>query len=191
MLQVKDYGAEVGRATLIPAEDFLLSLTAPVLKSLNLAAAWTKKEPAESNAATLIANATSDTGFAITTILTSQNGQPSPIHIIRNGKTDRTLLVGETNLSSTQRRMLEKGNITYICRTDFLALQKIKAFLQGALRAENVTAIASLKEAFLMRSTAANDQPADQGLAELLLTATPKIDQVRHFYSMPVEKLVA
>ena len=121
--------------SLVSNNVLLHSLTIPVAGKANLFALWNKaitKGAFIRDEASAIGQAQSNSGVAITSVLLKKADQPvySKMHILRNDKLKRTMIVGEETISDDLYNRLKRNNIIYISQGHESTTNTITAELQ-------------------------------------------------------------
>ncbi len=153
---------------LLSRDAFLRTLAAPDLRNRNLKAVWNEAISASGAVAkgqgdtidesVAMAENTSKTGLAVTTIVVSHGEgegktKPVPLHIVWNSKADKLLVVGDGAIDPDLKRAFNMSNAVYIDRAEQGAVKKIETALKRVVSGKNSRDGNFLKAAFLMRNT--------------------------------------
>lgn len=148
---MKDANLDFSLKDLVRHDELLEGLANPATRGRNLRNIWDRnltallqKDPAESrkfmesdNALQIAENNGSPQGLALTTLsvgLDTRHEEKSvAVHILRNNRLGRTLVVGEKALPSKLRTAFEKANIRYVNKNAKDALDTVKAALNEVL----------------------------------------------------------
>ena len=167
---------------LLDMENLLTSLALPVIGRTNMDALWNKALTGggfSPNEKTSMAQAASDdSGLSITTLLCKGNADKAdayvPLHVIRNSKTHRTMIVGDAPIDDALYDRLKRNKIVYINRQFEGADVWVNTEIRGMVESQFEQA---LREAFLLRNKAAGgktDAPLSQLLSDASLTTPDK-----------------
>lgn len=146
----KDKNLDFAYEDLVTQNEFLASIANPVTRARNLRNLWednlnllirsegSDPQPAYIQdydiALNIAQNKSKDTGLALTTVNVAHTGQEQSVtvHVMRNNKSDKTLIVGES-IPSKLRDAFRKANIHYVDRKAPDAKAQIKTALKDVL----------------------------------------------------------
>lgn len=134
---------EIKPEDLLGQDHLLAALALPKLGPNNIAALWSSALQNALNSplaafdeAIQFSSAKSSTGFAITTLLISNkegsNAGQFPLHVVRDGKKDLTLVIGES-CPENLREFLKEAKIEFVDRYEGNARTKVQTFLNRML----------------------------------------------------------
>jgi hypothetical protein len=159
--------------SLLNVQNFLYSITMPVVGANNLKALWNEahtKGAFVRSEATAIGQAQSSSGVAITSVLVQNadaKGKPAyaPMHLLRNDKLKRTVIIGDETIDDELYNRLKRSNIVYINRSHEAGPSRIPSELQIMMEAGMEE---DVKEAFLLRNKVKSSKVETASLAKLL-----------------------
>jgi hypothetical protein len=143
-LRLKDgRKVEIKPEDLLGQDHLLAALALPKLGPSNISSLWTSALKNSLNSplvafdeAVQFSTASSSTGFALTTLLLSSkegsNAGQFPVHVLRDGKKDLTLVIGES-CPENLREFLKEAKIEFVDRYEGNARTKVQTFLNRML----------------------------------------------------------
>jgi len=171
---------EVPAAELLPVRTLMPSLAAPVLRSHNLKALWNNNALSDSGSVVkgmddysdrslAMAEGKSDTGLAITTMMTGgeSTGSTVPVYIVWNQKNDDVLIVGEGALDRNVMDAYAHSRTVYVDRLEEGAERRVKSALFHLLDDADSVDEELLKGAFLLRNTLGANEEAEEARTPL------------------------
>jgi len=191
-----DKALDFGLADVVTHNEFLSSLVNPVTRSRNLRNLWDENLTAlirqsdvksgttyylhEHDVALHIAeNRSKETDLALTTLNVAHKGpdNTTAIHILRNTRQDKMLVVGE-KISSKLREAFRKANIHYVDRKAADAKEQIKSALADVLGPKPAYAIKDrLLDAFKYRNSPDDEKDAE-GVDFVSALVNPKFETI-------------
>lgn len=174
---------------LIDEKSFLNTLIMPVIGALNLRAVWNKAistsglvAVTEQDKHMAMAENSHDTDMAITTIMvSSDDNQEVPVHLIKNNRTGRVLVIGNQKNDSLRKNFM-LSRMDYIDRNHPNAKRLIRAALNDLVGDGASEHKDNLRQAFLLRnhSTLGAEQEQGRSLEDLL--ASPDVECFNKHY---------
>lgn len=171
---------------LVDHEQLVASIALPKLGKSNLEAFFNTAMSASGltsgaddtvkDEALAIAENRSGTGFSATTLMAARfdggSAKPVTLHVVRNKDTDQTVIVGE-KVSTRLQGIFKNMGMTYIDRSSHTAKSRLQTAMRNLTAGKEAKDIDSLKQAFLMRNSAADESGfKDKSLADLMLDSS-------------------
>ncbi|MDE3016384.1 MAG: hypothetical protein KGI29_05625 [Pseudomonadota bacterium] len=146
----------------------IMALAIPAMRASNLAALWNKSMISAGEQGAFYSDNEEDNqslrmamrdnpkqGVSITTVLCQKGGDKPhevPIHVIRDDKADKTIIVAD-GVDARVLRMMQRTNVTYVDRTKPNATATLSRAINQLLEGKPPEVMDDLKGAFQMRNS--------------------------------------